>query len=167
MKIQPKNLGLALGIAAASVGLLVAVTGWAKAPPSDAKLADEQKELLAMVDRGRDLWHGGIPSGNGLACGNCHPDAAAANPQTFPKFVTQLNQVAPFRDMVNWCIVHPMDGKELDVKSADMVALEAYAVYLHRGEPLEPGLETRQTVPIAVKSGVGYPKTPSGLGVDK
>jgi thiosulfate dehydrogenase len=105
-------------------------------------------------------------SNNGLACGNCHPDGAAANPQTFPKFMPMFDKVVAFRDMVNWCIENPQGGKPLDVSSADMVALEAYAFYLHRGEKIEPGLATRQTVPIAVKSGMGYPRKPTGVGFD-
>jgi thiosulfate dehydrogenase len=104
---------------------------------------------------------------NGLACGNCHPDAAAANPQTFPKFIPAFSKVVPFREMVNWCIENPQAGKALNISGDDMVAMEAYAFALYRGEKIEPGLATRQTTPIVVKSGVGYAKKPSGIGVDK
>jgi thiosulfate dehydrogenase len=52
--------------------------------------------------------------------------------------------------------VHPQNGKALDVSSADMVALEAYAFYLYRGEKIQPGY-TIPTPPVPVKSGVGYP----------
>jgi len=158
-----------ISICAAMLGLAAAAPGLARQPFTDAQLADQQQQLLDVVDRGRDLWHGSKPemSGNGLACGNCHPDAAASNPQTFPKFVSQIGHVAPFREMVNWCIVHPQAGQALDVTSDDMVALEAYAFYLYRGEKIEPGLATRQTTSFPVRSGVGFPKKPSGLGVDK
>jgi thiosulfate dehydrogenase len=169
MNTQTKNVAISLSVGAACLGVLLTATVWARAPFTDAKLAEQQQELLAVVDKGRDLWHGSNPamSGNGLACGNFHPDAAASNPQTFPKYVSQLARVAPMREMINWCIVHPQDGKELDVNSDDMIALEAYAFYLYRGEKIEPGLATRQTDSIPVKSGVGFPKKPSGLGVDK
>jgi len=158
-----------VGLAVLSGGLLLAVSCWARAPFSDEQLADQNEELLSLVDLGRDLWHGSKPSmsSNGLACGNCHPDAAAANPQTWPKWASQLNHVGPMREMINWCIVHPQAGEALDPEGRDMVAMEAYATYLYRGARLEPGLASRQTPPVAVKSGVGYPKTPSGLGVDK
>jgi thiosulfate dehydrogenase len=143
--------------------------GIAREPFTKAELADQEAKLLAMVDKGRDLWHGtrADMANNGLACGNCHPDGAAANPQTFPKFIPAFNKVVPFREMVNWCIQNPQGGKPLDVNSEDMTPMEAYAFYLHRGEKIEPGLATRQTTPVAVKSGVGYPKKPSGIGVDK
>lgn len=153
--------------------LMLAVLGGgpaqAREPYTPAEIADQQAKLLAVVDRGRDLWHGARAdmSSNGLGCGNCHPDAAAANPQTFPKWMPQFNKVVPFREMANWCIQNPQAGKALDVNSDDMYALEAYAFNLHRGAPIEPGLATRQTSPIVVKAGVGYAKKPSGIGVDK
>jgi thiosulfate dehydrogenase len=50
-------------------------------------------------------------SSNGLACGNCHPDAAASNPQTFPKFQADLGRVIALRDMINWCITTPQAGR--------------------------------------------------------
>jgi thiosulfate dehydrogenase len=106
-------------------------------------------------------------SSNGLACGNCHPDAAASNPQTFPKYQADLGRVIALRDMINWCITVPQGGKALDVDSADMVAMEAYAFYLYRGKQISPGLATEQTSPVVVKSGVGYPKKGSGVGYDK
>jgi thiosulfate dehydrogenase len=166
MKSTKSKVHLAVG--AASIGLLGAVSLWARPPFTDAQLANQQQDLLEVVNKGRDLWHGSNPemSSNGLACGNCHPDAAASNPQTFPKWVSEIGAVAPLRDMINWCIVHPQEGKQLDVNSADMVALEAYAFYLYRGQTIAPGL-AMPTPPDPVKSGVGFPRKPSGIGVDK
>ena len=168
MKKLQHSKKIYLGLGAVVLGSFATVAIFARVPFTDAQLADQQRELLEVVNKGRDLWHGSNPSmsTNGLACGNCHPDAAAANPQTFPKWVPQLNAVAPMREMINWCIVHPQNGTALDVSSPDMVALEAYAVYLYRGEKIQPGY-TIPTPPDAVKSGVGFPWKPSGLGVDK
>jgi thiosulfate dehydrogenase len=157
-----------LAVGAVLIGLLGAASLPARPPFTEAQLAQQQQELLEVVNKGRDLWHGSNPemSTNGLACGNCHPDAAASNPQTFPKWVSEIAAVAPMRDMINWCIVHPQNGKALDVNSADMVALEAYAFYLYRGQKIEPGLAV-PTPPDPVKSGVGFPHKASGIGVDK
>lgn len=155
--------------AVVAVSLAATPLAEAREPYTKAELAEQEAALLSLVDKGRDLWHGSKPemANNGLACGNCHPDAAAANPQTFPKYIPSFNKVVPFREMVNWCIENPQGGKALDVNSDEMTAMEAYAFYLYRGEKIEPGLASRQTKPIAVKSGVGYAKTPSGIGVDK
>jgi thiosulfate dehydrogenase len=159
----------ALAAVAAIGALLAGLPAQSREPYTKAELADQEAQLLALVDKGRDLWHGSRPdmANNGLGCGNCHPDGAAANPQTFPKYMPMFNKVVPFRAMVNWCIENPQGGKALDVNGEDMTAMEAYAFYLHRGERIEPGLATRQTTPVAVKAGVGFPKKPSGIGVDK
>jgi thiosulfate dehydrogenase len=172
MKSNHTNRILAGAVAAitlGALGLLVVTTTSAREPFTKQELADQEKALLAVVDHGRDLWHGSNPSmsSNGLACGNCHPDAAASNPQTFPKFQADLGRVIPLRDMINWCITTPQAGKALDVNSADMIAMEAYAFYLYRGKQIAPGLATEQTSPVVVKSGVGYPKKGSGVGYDK
>jgi thiosulfate dehydrogenase len=147
---------------------LGAGTVWAY-PFTDEQLAEQEKALLESVDEGYHLWHGSKPemTTNGLACGNCHPDAAASNPTTFPKYVPMYGKVIPFREMVNWCIENPQKGERLDVNGDDMTAMEAYAFYLHRGKAIEPGLAARQTTPVVVESGTGYPREPSGLGVDK
>ena len=158
---------LMAGIALA--GTFAANSALAREPFTKEELAEQEAALLALVDKGRDLWHGTKPemANNGLACGNCHPDGAASNPQTFPKYIPAFSKVVPLREMINWCIENPQGGQKLDVNSDEMTAMEAYAFYLYRGEKIEPGLATRQTKPIAVKSGVGYPKKPSGIGVDK
>ncbi len=161
--------GLVAAITLGAPGLLVPTTSSAREPFTKEELADQEKALLAAVDHGRDLWHGSNPSmsTNGLACGNCHPDAAASNPQTFPKFQADLGKVIALRDMINWCITVPQGGKALDPNGEDMIAMEAYAFYLYRGEKIAPGLATKQTSPVVVKSGPGFPKKGSGVGYDK
>jgi thiosulfate dehydrogenase len=168
MTFDSKTFKQAAAVALVSSAAVVALSAWAY-PFSAEQLAEQEKALLAQVDKGYHLWHGSRPdmTDNGLACGNCHPDAAASNPQTFPKYVPMFAKVVPFREMVNWCIETPQGGQALDVNGDDMTAMEAYAFYLHRGKPIEPGLASRQTSPVVVESGTGYPRTPTGLGVDK
>jgi thiosulfate dehydrogenase len=169
MKLNTKNVVMGLMAPVALLGLLAFNSAQAREPFTKAELADQEKELLAVVDHGRDLWHGSKPSmsSNGLACGNCHPDAAASNPNTFPKFQADLGKVIPLREMINWCIQAPQAGTALDVNGPDMVAMEAYAFYMYRGIKIEPGLATKQTPPVVVKSGPGFPKKGSGIGYDK
>jgi len=172
MKLTTKNrFDIAMGLIApvTLLGLLVSNPAAAREPFTAAELAEQEKALLTVVDHGRDLWHGTLPSmsTNGLACGNCHPDAAASNPQTFPKYQANLGKVIAIRDMINWCIMAPQMGKALDVNGDDMIAMEAYTTYMHRGIKIEPGLATKQTSAIVVKSGPGFPKKGSGIGYDK
>ena len=121
----------------------------------DLKLMNE--ELIALVKKGDELWHDPKLGKNGLTCANCHPDAANANPHTFPKFQDNVGKVATLREMINWCIKRPLEGKELPEDSEEMKALEAYAIYMYRGFTLRPGDNTREYPPVKVKSGPGYP----------
>lgn len=129
----------------------------AKPPRSEAQAADERMMLLKAVKKGDDLWHSASLGTNGLACGNCHPDGAASNPHTFPKYQSNLGKVGTLREMINWCIAVPMQGKPLAVDSDDMISMEAYSYYTHRGVAIAPAkYEQHGAVPVV--SGPGYPE---------
>lgn len=161
--------GFGVVVSLSVLGLATLPSAAAREPFTAKELADQEKALLASVDHGRDLWHGSLASmsANGLACGNCHPDAAASNPHTFPKYQADLGRVIALREMINWCITVPQGGKALDPNGPDMVAMEAYAFYLYRGTTISPGLATEQTPPVVVQGGTGYPRKGSGVGYDK
>jgi thiosulfate dehydrogenase len=158
----------ALGISGVVAATIAASTVLARPPFTDEELQQQMDALYASAQRGYDLWHGAEPSmtSNGLACGNCHPDTTASNPQTFPKYMTMYGKVVPWTEMVNWCIENPQLGKRLDPTSDDMTAMQSYAMYLHRGRPLQPGLASQQTASVPVAFGTGFKSEPSGLGVD-
>jgi thiosulfate dehydrogenase len=96
-------------------------------------------ELDNRVAEGDRLFHSDEIGTNGLACAMCHPDAANTHPETYPKFQEQLKKVALLRDMVNWCIINPLEGHELDPDDERMEALEAYILSKRAGAKLEAG----------------------------
>ena len=159
----------ALTILGTAATLLVVSVALARNPFTAEELRAMEAKLTESSKRGYDLWYGARAdmANNGLTCANCHPDASATNPQTFPKFMPQFDRVVAYRDMVNWCIENPQGGKALEVSSEDMVALEAYSFYLHKGVPIETGLQTRQTSGPTPKNarGINVPRT--GIGFDK
>jgi thiosulfate dehydrogenase len=159
---------LALSLAAASV-LAVTQLATAREPFTKDELKAMDDKLTASAKRGYDMWYGARAdmSNNGLACANCHPDTAATNPHTFPKYMPQTDKVMAFRDMVNWCIENPQGGKALDANSADMVALEAYSFVLHKGVAIDTGLQTRQTAGPTPKNARGLNVKGTGIGFDK
>jgi thiosulfate dehydrogenase len=141
----------------------------AREPFTAAELKAMEEKLTASAKRGYDLWYGARAdmANNGLACANCHPDGAATNPQTFPKFMPQVDKVMAYRDMVNWCIENPQGGKALEASSADMIALEAYSFMLHQGVPIQTGLQTRQTAGPTPTTARGLNVKGTGIGFDK
>ena len=98
-----------------------------------------EKEYMSVVQKGRELWTSGDLGTNGVACAQCHPNAANTHPETYPKFQKQLGRVIPLRDMINWCLQQPLQGKPLDLSDPKLVAIEAYIHYERRGVALAPG----------------------------
>ncbi len=101
-------------------------------------LARWDKEYMSVVNRGRELWTSPALGSNGVACAQCHPNAANTHPETYPKFQQQLGRVVPLREMINWCIQQPLEGQPLALDDPAMIALEAYVAYERRGVPMAP-----------------------------
>lgn len=158
--MKSKNMAGRIALALLSVtaiGLMIDVDNvYAKKPFTAAEMQDQKDMLLASVKRGDELWHDSRLGTNGLACGNCHPDASATNPHTWPKYQTNLGKVGTLRDMINWCIAVPLQGKPIALDSNEMIAMEAYATYMHRGVALAPAKDEQHGA-VPVKSGPGYP----------
>jgi thiosulfate dehydrogenase len=106
---------------------------------TEQDLARWQEEFMSVVNKGRELWVSPDLGTNGVACAQCHPNAANTHPETYPKFQQQLGKVIALRDMINWCLINPLEGKKLALDDPRMVAIEAYVTYERRGVPLEPG----------------------------
>ena len=96
-----------------------------------------QFELVAT--EGRRLWTSPEIGTNGVACAQCHPNAANTHPETYPKFQKQLGRVAQLWEMINWCIRNPLEGEDLAADDPRMIAMQAYVYKERRGVKLEPG----------------------------
>jgi cytochrome c len=92
-----------------------------------------------VATEGRALWTDGTLGSNGVACAQCHPNAANTHPETYPKFQKQLGRVSQLWEMINWCIRNPLEGQSLAADDPKMIALQAYAYKERRGVPLAPG----------------------------
>jgi cytochrome c len=102
-------------------------------------LARWQQQYEDVAAEGRALFTDGTLGSNGVACAQCHPNAANTHPETYPKFQKQLGRVATLWEMVNWCIRNPLQGENLAADDPRMVALQAYIVKEREGVALSPG----------------------------
>ena len=98
-----------------------------------------QNEYMSVVQKGRELWVSPDLGTNGVACAQCHPNAADTHPETYPKFQQQLGRVIALRDMINWCLQNPLEGETLKLDDPRMIAIEAYVAYERRGVKMDPG----------------------------
>jgi cytochrome c len=92
-----------------------------------------------VAAEGRQLWTSPELGTNGVACAQCHPNAANTHPETYPKFQKQLGRVAQLWEMINWCIRNPLEGKDLAADDPRMIAMQAYVYKERRGVKLDPG----------------------------
>lgn len=119
---------------------LLALSGGAQADEFTQQDLDRwQQEYMAVVEKGERLFHGGLGNPNTVSCDQCHPNAANTHPETYPKFQKQLGKVAVLGEMINWCIMNPLEAEALALDDADMIALQAYIHFERRGVELAPG----------------------------
>ena len=130
------------------VWISLAVVGAALAVVGVSLQADEftetdverwQAEYMSVVADGQALWGSPDLGTNGVACGQCHPNGANTHPETYPKFQQQLGRVVALREMINWCLMNPLEGETLELDDPRMIALEAYITYERRGVALDSG----------------------------
>ena len=136
--MSKKNMGLIV-LLSFTVILAIAVTLVYADEFSKKDLDRWQAEYMSVVQNGRDLWISADLGTNGVACAQCHPNAANTHPETYPKFQKQLGRVVALRDMINWCIRNPLEGQPLESDDPQLVAMEAYIAWERRGVELAPG----------------------------
>lgn len=105
---------------------------------TQSDLKQWEKEFMEVVEQGEKKFHSALGS-NKVSCDMCHPNASNTHPETYPKFQKQLGRVVGLRDMINWCIINPLEGKKLKLDDPVMIQLEAYITYERRGVKLAPG----------------------------
>lgn len=105
----------------------------------DVTLWKTEVERVALA--GSAVFHSADELGSTVAvsCDMCHPHAANTHPETYPKYQAQLGRVVLLRDMINWCIEHPVRGKALDAGDPKLRALEAYILAQRKGKALDYG----------------------------
>lgn len=105
----------------------------------DVATWSRESELAAL--EGARVFHsaGELGSTVAVSCDMCHPDAANTHAETYPKFQVQLGRVALLRDMINWCLEHPVRAKPMAADDPRMRAMEAYIIAQRKGVALEYG----------------------------
>jgi thiosulfate dehydrogenase len=105
----------------------------------DVELWKAETERVAVA--GSAVFHNAQELGStiGVSCDMCHPHAANTHPETYPKYQTQLGRVALLRDMINWCIEHPVRGTAFDADDPKLRAVEAYILAQRKGKALNYG----------------------------
>ena len=132
-----KIAGFVLAVVALAV-IVGNVTVWADEFTKE-DLKRWEAEYMSAVKKGRELWVSAELGTNGVACAQCHPNGANTHPETYPKFQQQLGQVVALRDMINWCLMNPLEGVPMALDDPDMIAIEAYLMFERKDVKIAPG----------------------------
>jgi len=135
--MQKKMVGT--GFMAVTLALVIGLLAVSADEFTEEDLKRWEKEFMSVVEKGRALWVSPELGTNGVACAQCHPNAANTHPETYPKFQKQLGKVIALREMINWCLRNPLEGQPLALDDPRMVAMEAYIAYERRGVKMDPG----------------------------
>jgi thiosulfate dehydrogenase len=135
------NKGIIRSVLAAAVALALSLGATAARADEFSKQDLERwsAQFQQVVAQGRALWTDGKLGSNGVACAQCHPNAANTHPETYPKFQKQIGKVITLPEMINWCLRNPLEGQPLALDDPKMTAMVAYVTYERRGVKLEPG----------------------------
>ena len=109
--------------------------------PTERDLLIWTRETEKFVLEGSRIFHSAdlLQSEVSVSCDMCHPHAANTHPETYPKFQTQLGRVVLLRDMIEWCIDHPVRGGHIGSDDPRMRALEAYIMAQRSGTLMNYG----------------------------
>ena len=78
---------------------------------------------------GEKMWKNENLGTAGVACLSCHADHELLNlgrNQNFPHFVKMVGDVVTLDQMINYCMLNPMKGKQFGKNSKELTAMAAY-----------------------------------------
>jgi len=81
------------------------------------------------ADLGKTMWNDASLGTSGLSCMNCHDGYENLNldkNQNFPHHVNMVGDVVSLDQMINFCMVNPMKGKQFEKNSKELTAMAAY-----------------------------------------
>ena len=87
------------------------------------------RNFQQAADAGKRMWADEALGNSGVACLSCHADFDLLNlekRQNFPHYVEMVDDVVTLDQMINYCMLNPMQGEQIDANSKEMTAMAAY-----------------------------------------
>ncbi len=87
----------------------------------------DQAKMVAM---GKKLWNDESLGNSGFSCMTCHEDHDKLNigkhKGAWPHYVHMTKDIVTLDQMINFCMINPMEGEQLDPNGIKMTAIAAY-----------------------------------------
>jgi len=87
------------------------------------------KNFRQAADSGAAMWKDESLGKAGVACMSCHSGFARLHfdkNQTFPHYVEMVGDVVSLDQMINFCMLNPMQGKPFEANSKELTAMAAF-----------------------------------------
>ena len=115
-------------------------------PSADNKKQIRKKHITdkkKLIKMGKKLWNDPKLGKSGLSCMTCHDDYEALNlsrhhgiwPHNVPGMT---NDIVTLTQMINFCMLNPMEGKQIDPNSIKMTAMQAYYTHYAMQKHMNP-----------------------------
>lgn len=95
--------------------------------PIRSKHITSHSKLLSL---GEKLWNDESLSTNGQSCLGCHSEYDLFNEDTvvksYPHYVNMPKDIVTLDQMINFCMINPMESKMLNASSIEMTAMSAF-----------------------------------------
>ncbi len=98
-------------------------------PPTPIR-SEHVTNLKKLVAMGEKLWNNEKLGNSGFSCMTCHEDHEKLNigkhRGVWPHYVDMPKDIVTFTQMINVCMINPMEGKQIEPNSITMTAFQAY-----------------------------------------
>jgi len=94
--------------------------------PTRKHAFDSFQQAVAM---GKKMWSDENLGTSEVACLSCHADHELLHldrNQNFPHYVKMVGDVVTLDQMINYCMLNPMKGKQFEKNSKELTAMAAY-----------------------------------------
>jgi hypothetical protein len=98
----------------------------------------QQPCVKTLVKQGEKFWNNEELGESGFSCMTCHEDYELLTNRPWPHYIKMAKDVFTLDQMINFCLLNPIDGKKIDPLSIQMTAAGAfYQVYMKNWVPTE------------------------------
>jgi cytochrome c len=130
--------------------LLVSAAWTVAGEKKEGMKKEAEHHLQEAVERGKDLFMDASLGTTGMSCNSCHPDGGMKPGKMgdkeippfsklacrYPRYLGMAEKVMTLDQVVNWCIMTPMEGKPLAWDDQRLADLTAYVASVHKMEKM-------------------------------
>ena len=101
--------------------------------------SSHQPCVKSLSKQGKKSWNNEKLGTSGFSCMTCHDDHELLTNKPWPHYINMAKDVMTLDQMINFCMLNPMEGKKIDPYSLQMTSMGAfYNNYMKTWKPTVP-----------------------------